>query len=468
MQFKGLRWLRRLPLRARVIGAFTLGALLATTLLVVITYGLSRESMLRQREDASREQFFANARQVQAALRTPDPDFTVLLGSLPSLSGSRSIIRTDDRWNTRSLDPRDLPGALVDQVADSDEAAVMHYRIRGEPHLALGLRLRPASVTELTDVAYFEVVPLGEIEDTLGSLSIILLAGSALVVLVGAGIGVWAAGRLLHPLAEISEAATSIAHGRFDTRVETVDDPDLAGIVDSFNDMAAAMEDRIARDARFASDVSHELRSPLMTLRASIGVMQTRRDELSERAAQALDLLTDDVDRFEHLVQDLLEISRSDAGALEAGLVNISELVQHTVAQLDRQPPIEVDELARNALVMGDKRRLAQVLDNLLRNAEKYGDGATRVEVTGDARHVFIAVEDNGPGVAPSERELIFERFTRGAAARKRGSGHGAGLGLALVDEHARRHGGSARVENKSDGSRGARFVVELPLAGQR
>jgi two-component system sensor histidine kinase MtrB len=205
-----------------------------------------------------------------------------------------------------------------------------------------------------------------------------------------------------------------------------------------------------------------------MTLRASIGVMQTRRDELSERAAQALDLLTDDVDRFEHLVQDLLEISRSDAGALEAGLVNISELVQHTVAQLDRQPPIEVDELARNALVMGDKRRLAQVLDNLLRNAEKYGDGATRVEVTGDARHVFIAVEDDGPGVAPSERELIFERFTRGAAARKRGSGHGAGLGLALVDEHARRHGGSARVENKSDGSRGARFVVELPLAGQR
>ena len=469
MAIPRLRWLRRLPLRARVIGAFTLGAVLAATLLVVITYGLSRESMLRQREESSQQQFFANARQVQASLRSHNPDFTDLLESLPSLSGSRKIVRLgEDNWSSRSLPPSDLPQQLVSSVIASDKAKIMRYRLSGEAHLALGVRLRPTQVSDLTEAAYFEVVSLGEIEDTLGSLGGILVAGAALVVLIGAGIGVWASGRFLQPLAEISDAATAIARGRFDTRLGAIDDPDLAGIVDSFNDMASAMEERIARDARFASDVSHELRSPLMTLRASIGVMQTRRGEMPERAAQALDLLTDDVDRFERLVQDLLEISRSDAGALETGPVNIPELVQHTLAQLDNPPPIEVDPDALNTLVMGDKRRLAQVLDNLLRNAEKYGGGATLVEIRLHGHRLSIAVEDNGPGVAPSERQLVFERFTRGAAARKRGSGHGAGLGLALVDEHTRRHGGTARVENKTDGSKGARFVIELPLVGHR
>ena len=451
-----------------MIGAFTLGAVLAATLLVLITYGLSRESMVRQREEASTGQFFSNARQVQAALQFPNPSFGDLLDSLPSLSGSRSIVRVDGEWITRSLAPSELPPELISEVEAATTARSMHHRQLGEPQFALGLRLRPSDSSALTEVVYFEVVPLSDVEDTLGSLGFILIAGAALVVVIGAGIGVWASGRLLQPLAEISDAATSIAHGRFDTRVESVDDPDLAGIVNSFNDMAAAMEERIARDARFASDVSHELRSPLMTLRASIGVMQHRRDELSERTAQALDLLTDDVDRFEQMVQDLLEISRSDAGAIEAHPVNVTELVEHTVGMADHQPPVHIADEARDALVLGDKRRLAQVLDNLLRNAEKYGDGATLVEVTSENGTISIAVEDDGPGVAPSERELVFERFTRGAAARKRGTGQGAGLGLALVDEHTKRHGGSARVESKANGDRGARFVVELPLIGRR
>jgi signal transduction histidine kinase len=307
-----------------------------------------------------------------------------------------------------------------------------------------------------------------EVENTLESLALILLVGGALTVLVGVGIGLWASGGLLRPLTEISHAATSIAQGRFDTRLEEVRDPDLAALVNSFNEMAAAMEDRITRDARFASDVSHELRSPLMTLRASIDVMQHRREELSDRTKQALDLLNDEVARFEHLVQDLLDLSRSDSGPMENDLVNIEELVKATLKLTEDDASLEIIGTARGALVMGDKRRLAQVLDNLLRNAQKYGGGVTRITVAPNGGKIEIAVEDSGPGVAPSERSLVFERFTRGAAARKRGAGDGAGLGLALVDEHARRHGGSARVEGKSDGQPGARFVITLPRAGRR
>ena len=117
MKNRSRLWHRRFPLRARIIGAFTLGAIIATLFLVIITYGLSRESMLRQREASSQEQFFANARQVQGALRAEDPDFALLLESLPSLSGSRSILRTSaNTWVSLSLAPSDLPTLLIDVV----------------------------------------------------------------------------------------------------------------------------------------------------------------------------------------------------------------------------------------------------------------------------------------------------------------------------------------------------------------
>jgi len=425
--------------------------------------------MLQQREESSERQFFANARQVQSSLRAEDPDFTQLLESLPSLSGSRSIIRTgDETWTSLSLTPSDLPPVLISTVLEFPQAQTMRYRLDDQPVLTFGLQMRPSAASALEGVAYFEVVPLAEVESTLESLALILLVGGVLTVLVGVGIGLWASGGLLRPLTDISDAATSIAHGRFDTRLEEVSDPDLDALVRSFNEMAAAMETRITRDARFSSDVSHELRSPLMTLRASIDVMQHRREELPERTRQALDLLNDEVIRFENLVQDLLDLSRSDSGPMQNDLVNIEELVRATLASSEATTSFEVSPNAQGALVMGDKRRLAQVLDNLLRNAEKYGGGPTRITVSSAGKNIEIAVEDSGPGVAPSERELIFERFTRGAAARKRGAGDGAGLGLALVDEHARRHGGAARVEGKPDGDSGARFVVTLPKAGRR
>ena len=468
MKLSVLAW-RRLPLKRRVIGAFTLGAAVAALVLVIITYGLSRQSMLQQREESSQRQFFANARQVQSSLRAEEPNFTQLLESLPSLSGSRSIVRTGGgTWTSLSLTPNDLPTALIGSVLESRQAKTMEYRLDDSPVLAFGLQLRPSAPSAFDEVAYFEVVPLAEIESTLESLALILLAGAAITVLVGVGIGMWASGGLLRPLTDISEAARSIAQGRFDTRLEEVTDPDLDALVASFNEMAAAMEERITRDARFSSDVSHELRSPLMTLRASIEVMQHRREELSGRTQQALDLLNEEVIRFENLVQDLLDLSRSDSGPIEHDLVNVEELARATLDASQSDIRFEVSESAEGALVMGDKRRLAQVLDNLLRNAEKYGDGANRVTIDSSENEIEIAVEDSGPGVAPSERQLIFERFTRGAAARKRGAGEGAGLGLALVDEHTRRHGGTARAEGKENGENGARFVITLPRAGRR
>jgi signal transduction histidine kinase len=276
----------------------------------------------------------------------------------------------------------------------------------------------------------------------------------------------------VRPLGEAAQAAQAIAGGRLDTRLEPTDDPDLRVLANAFNDMAAALQLRVERDARFASDVSHELRSPLMTLAASAEVMVGRRDEMPERAQAALDLLVGDVTRFQGLVEDLLEISRFDAGAIRLHLEDllVAEFVRQAVA-VSSLPTTEVrvSERAETMVMRGDRRRLARVVANLIDNARVHGGADPTIvveEPDGEGEplgHVWIAVEDHGPGVQPDERDLIFERFARGGVAGRRSSSDGAGLGLALVDEHVRMHGGRVWVEDRADGEPGARFVLELP-----
>jgi len=199
-------------------------------------------------------------------------------------------------------------------------------------------------------------------------------------------------------------------------------------------------------------------------------LMEARRDEMPERAQAALDLLSSDVVRFQGLVEDLLEISRFDAGVARLSLeeVRLPELVRQAVAmhRSDDPPTVEIDADLAGMVVRADKRRLVRILDNLLGNADAYGGGACRVAVESAGDTVLIAVEDGGPGVPEEDRDRIFDRFSRGAGAgRRSSSGDGVGLGLALVAEHARLHGGRTWVEGRPDGEDGARFVVQLPVA---
>jgi signal transduction histidine kinase len=284
--------------------------------------------------------------------------------------------------------------------------------------------------------------------------------------------GQFAAGRAVRPVGVAAQAAKAIAGGRLDTRLEPTEDPDLSVLANSFNDMAAALQTRIERDARFASDVSHELRSPLMTLSASVEVMDARRDEMPERAQAALELLKSDVIRFQGLVEDLLEISRFDAGAVRLHVEELlaAEFVRNAVA-VSSSPttPVAVSPRVETVLIHGDRRRLARVIANLIDNARIHGGGAPEVSITEvdppdqPVTKIRIAVEDHGPGVPEQERTLVFERFARGGTAGRRAGSDGAGLGLSLVDEHVRMHGGRVWVEDRMDALAGARFVIELP-----
>lgn len=318
---------------------------------------------------------------------------------------------------------------------------------------------------------YFSFSSTRPVEHILHLLLVALVIASAVTVAAGVILGRWGAGRVLRPLRSMAEVASAIADGRLDSRIDESGSGDLAVLSSSFNRMVERLQQRIEHDARFASDVSHELRSPLTTLKTALSVIESRRDELPDRARQALDLLSAEVDRFQAMVRDLLEMSRLDAGSVDFQMsrVEVGELVRNALApSAPSELPIEVDPQLEHRHLSADKRRVERVMTNLVDNAARHGGGAVRVTVEpaeGEVGElVRIAVEDEGPGVAEPERERIFERFARGSiVAGRRGRGGGSGLGLALVAEHVRLHGGRVWVEDRVGG--GARFVVELPLA---
>jgi len=456
----------RLGLRARLIFAFAFGALLLSGLLAALTYGMVRENLVRQRETTATRQVFFNAAIVRDQLRTQDVDRTSLLEGLNSPAGSSPVLfdGTRSEWIALTLErSRDqMPMALRERVLDGAPAR-MRYSLDGESSIAVGVPIPAVSA------AYFEIVSMASLDEALESLSIALVAAALVTTLAGASIGAWGSRRVLRPLSTVSHAATAIAGGSLGTRLDAVDDPDLDPLVRSFNEMVDALQQRIERDARFASDVSHELRSPLMTLSASLEVLQSRRDEMPERAQFALDLLTADVQRFSTMVEDLLEISRMDAGVgLDPEPVRIVELVLHAVSTGGEEDfSLDIDASSDDAVVLADKRRLVRVLANLIDNARKYGGGVDRIAVERTDGAIHVAVEDSGPGVAPEDRDIVFERFSRGSGAGRRGTTDGVGLGLALVHEHMRLHGGRVWVEDRRDGSPGARFVIELPVVAE-
>ncbi|MGE3587418.1 MAG: ATP-binding protein [Ilumatobacteraceae bacterium] len=464
----GLR-LTRLGLRTRVLLMFSLGALLLAVFLAAAAYSFTRSSLVAQRDRQAVTSATRNATVAASELAGQPVNADGAIRRLRSQGIDRTAIFYRDTW--QASDPLrygqdQIPAQLHTRVFEDGVAARMTTIIDDEPVIVVGIPMPGVSAT------YFEFVSISEVNDTLDSVGLSLLFGAVITSMFGVVIGWFAANRAVRPLAEAAQAAQLIAGGRLDTRLEATDDVDLRMLANSFNDMAAALQARVERDARFASDVSHELRSPLMTLAASVEVMQARRAEMPERAQTALDLLVSDVARFQGLVEDLLEISRFDAGAIRLHTEDllVAEFVRQAVAVSSMpQTVVDVTDRGERMVMQGDRRRLARVIANLVDNARLHGGGQPEVHVSEPDNegepigHVWIAVEDHGPGVPVEERDLVFERFARGGVAGRRSSSDGAGLGLALVDEHIRLHGGRVWVEDRTDGEPGARFVLELP-----
>ena len=485
----------KLGIGARITAVFGLGALLLSVLLGATSYFTVRHFLLEGRETAAQQTAFSNASLVRSSLESGDTQYVSLLAQIDAGTDAHSVLyhRSKAYVSSLSVNASSIPVSLRHEVRDGTAATQTYRNAAGTAEIAVGLPIPAVHAT------YFEVFDLSDLDHTLSVLRVTLFVAGAVTTLLGIALGRFASQRLLRPLSDVSEAAGAIAGGELDTRLDIeAADPDLLGLTASFNAMVDQLQERIEREARFNSDVSHELRSPLTTLSAAVSVLETDRERLPARSQRALQLLSDDLRRFQRMVSDLLEMSRADAGSTDVFLeeVNVSELVRRSVeaglGHMDGRrhgtPEVDVDPEVETWRVGVDKRRFERVLVNLMENADHYGGGVTTIAVAPGSEPgegsgsgpgggsgsgatngprapdplVEVRVDDAGPGIDPAERTKVFERFYRGSASGRRGTGTGTGLGLALVAEHMAVMHGAVRVESSPDG--GARFVLSLPV----
>ncbi|TFV68381.1 HAMP domain-containing histidine kinase [Blastococcus sp. CT_GayMR20] len=444
-------------LRARIVLGFAVGTLLVSVVLVSVTFLLARSYLLDQREAFVLRQAFADANVLNMHLSTAGTEVGDALGDLIPSGGADVVVSSEGSWFSSTLDvgARDVPAELQ-EVVDSGSVATVRVDTAEGPRLVVGVPLPSAGA------AFYEVAPLSELEQVLHTLAAVLGAGALAATAAGAAFGGWASRRAVQPLEQVAGAATRIAGGDLATRLAETDDPDLVAIVASFNSMVDALAARIERDARFVGDVSHELRSPLTTLVTSVEVLSARRHELSPRAQQALGMVESELGRFRRTLDDLLQLARLD-GAAELDrtrAVSLSALVREVLLRCRISEEHLLVDPDADTTVEGDKTSLERAVRNLLENAAQHGDGVREVRVEHRDAAVLVTVDDAGAGVAPEDRERIFERFARGPRAARRSSS-GAGLGLAIVAETAARHGGAAWCCDAPSG--GARFAFSLP-----
>lgn len=455
---------RPLRLSTRVTLFFGLMALLGGMAFTVATYLFARTSFLQEQVVSARQEALDHAIKVNSVLSEDKITVENTVYDLETAPGGFALLWTSPNFPERQrplasrqgFSAENLPKDLIETVKRGQHGQKIYRGADGKPWLAIGVHLAAYNV------GYFEGFPLDDTETTLQALITALIVGSVLATIIAVIFGWTTSRQMLQPIARVADAASDIASGSLDTRMAPESDPDLNRLAGSFNEMANTVEERIAREQRFASDVSHELRSPITALTAAVEVLNARRDELDARTRQALEVVVGQVRRFDSMVIDLLDLSRLEAGApdLHNESVNVIELCERVAARTGyTELPVEADSQAR-ARVSVDRVRFERILSNLLDNAAHHGGGPTRISIEpGDeAGFVLMVVEDDGPGVSASERDRIFERFARGSAARNR---IGTGLGLALVAEHAAALGGRAWCENRPGG--GSRFVVAFP-----
>jgi signal transduction histidine kinase len=296
-----------------------------------------------------------------------------------------------------------------------------------------------------------------------------LAAGVPLLVLIVAGTTWIVTGRALRPVEAIREQVGDITDGHLDRRVPVPEaDDEIARLARTMNEMLARLEVSRARQQRFVSDASHELRSPLATIRHELELLLTDPDR-ADVHPMAEGLMAECL-RMQALVDDLLLLARSDESAAprRERAVDLDDLVLAEAERLRSRGAVRVDATHVSAgQVVGDAGQLARLVRNLADNAERHARGAVGFDLDTRDGVVVLAVRDDGAGVAGVDRARVFERFTRLDDARARGTG-GSGLGLSIVAQVVTAHGGSVTVDDAPGG--GARFTVTLPatLPGRR
>ena len=375
-----------------------------------------------------------------------------------------------------------IPPVLQEEITDEQLAgrSATLYTAPTTLMSTSGRRLGPAlavGVPISRDAQLYYLFPLSQQVQVLRLVqNTLIIAGVGLVLLLAVIVSLvtrW----VVVPIRQGARAASRVSAGNLDERMAARGTDDLAALANSFNEMAASLQEKLREleelssvQRQFVSDVSHELRTPLTTIRIAADVLFGAKDTLEPAPRRSAELLQSQIDRFEALLSDLLEISRHDANVatLDAESADVCDLVLRAAADAEqlaarRGTRIEFRLPPQQCIAEVDRRRVERVLRNILDNAVEHGEGRdVVVTVAADRDAVAVAVRDHGVGLGPGEHQFVFDRFWRADPARARTTG-GTGLGLAIALEDTRLHSGWLQAWGEP--GRGSLFRLTLPRA---
>ncbi|MGE2736406.1 MtrAB system histidine kinase MtrB [Mycolicibacterium vaccae] len=328
----------------------------------------------------------------------------------------------------------------------------------------------------VTNLELYLIFPLKSEESTIALVRGTMATGGVVLLGLLAAIALLVARQIVLPVRSASRIAERFAEGHLTERMPVRGEDDMARLAVSFNDMAESLHRQITQleefgnlQRRFTSDVSHELRTPLTTVRMAADLIHDHSEDLDPALRRSIELMVNELDRFESLLNDLLEISRHDAGVAELAVeaVDLRNIVQSAldnVGHLAEGAGVELvfDLPGDEVIAEVDPRRVERILRNLIANAIDHAEHKpVRIRMAADEDTVAVTVRDYGVGLRPGEEKLVFSRFWRADPSRVRRSG-GTGLGLAISIEDARLHQG--RLEAWGEPGNGACFRLTLPL----
>lgn len=410
---------------------------------------------------------------------------TIRAGQSSPGAGGFAILRTPGQITAQTMTSTSSAG--LDTQVISSQLRAQAVREQGQAHYqsvslhtpdGVSPALVSGGVVTVPSAGQYEVYLVYDLSDVQATLTLVqtTLVGGSLLLVVTIGFVTWLVVRLaIGPIRMAANTAEKLAEGFLEERIDEQGSDVIAVLARSFNKMANAMQSQIVKLAtlsqvqqRFVSDVSHELRTPLTTIRLAGDVMYRQRDSFEPETQRTVELLMTQIERFELMLTDLLEMSRYDAGAvsLELDQANIVALVEDCIDQLspiaDRKGSVLALEVRGG---YGDSEvdsgRIRRIVVNFLGNAIDHGEGRPIVIfVDSNEDAVAIAVRDYGVGMTPAQVDQVFDRFWRADPSRQRTSG-GTGLGLAIAQEDATAHGGV--IDVWSIEGEGSCFRLTLP-----
>jgi two-component system sensor histidine kinase MprB len=446
-----------MSLRTRLVLAAVAAAALAAIAVALFAYNATDRELRKNVDETLQERAdqlvrLRDRRAPGAPPRLPPP-------ALGAAGGFAQLIDADGAVRVSSGAGGPLPVTAAAQAVAAGERDAFFAETEIN-----GVRVRVLTIPWTANSALQVARPLDEVDNVLGDLRWLLLAAAGVGVIVAAALALLAARATLRPVHRLTETvedvtATKDLSRRVDARAIGLDgDDELSSLATSFNAMLAALDESLTAQRRLVADASHELRTPITSLRTNIEVL-AREGELD---AGDRERLRHDIDgqlvELSALVGGVIDLARGDEPVEHLAQVRLDEVVAEAVENAEfHWPAVRFEAHLTPATVTGVPDRIALAVTNLLDNAGKWSSEGGVVEVTVDGPEV--SVRDHGPGVDPADAPLVFDRFWRAPAAR---SLPGSGLGLAIVRQVAQAHGGDAHVEMPSDGEGGARFRVRF------